>query len=181
MGKEFYTCDNRVYCITDGKSVEIAEGDTKLVEELLSRIENFYPEAYQALKESYAKSSAALTYYRYLMVRRFLKCNFGNLDTTEQDLDDEGFFRFEKVSCPMRGECKFEGIICMPKFSSRMSDAEMRVMRLYYQNKDVGDIADTLYLSVHTVKNHIKAAYAKLGIHTRGEFITYASKNQIFG
>lgn len=181
MEKEFYTCDNRVYCIADGKSAEVTEKDTEFIDELLSRIENFYPEACKALKESYAKSSTNQQYFKYLIVRRFLKCNFGNLDTTDQDLNDEGIFRFEKVSCPMRGECKFEGIICMPKFSSKLSDAEMRVMRIYYQNKDVEEIADTLYLSVHTVKNHIKSVYSKLGIHTRGEFITYASKHQIFG
>ena len=57
----------------------------------------------------------------------------------------------------------------------------MRVMRVYYQEKNIGSIAELLYLSVHTVKNHIKASYAKLGIHTRGEFITYASKHQLFG
>ena len=68
----------------------------------------------------------------------------------------------------------------MPKFNSKLSDAEMRVMRIFYEYKDIDKIADMLYLSGHTVKNHIKAAYAKLGIHTRGEFITYASKHRLF-
>lgn len=167
--------------MTDGKSTEVSENDTMLIDELLSRIENFYPTAFEALKECYAKSSTNQPYYRYLMARRFLKCNFGNLDTTEKDLDCEGIFNFEKVSCPMRGECKFDGVICMPAFNCKLSDAEMRVMRMYYQDKNVENIADSLYLSFHTVKNHIKSAYAKLGIHTRGEFITYASKHQLFG
>lgn len=105
---------------------------------------------------------------------------FGSLDTAENDIDEDGVFHFEKVACPMRGECKFEGLICMPKFSSRLSEAELRVMRLYFEIKEVDRIADQLYLSVHTVKNHIKAAYAKLGIHTRAEFITYANKNNLF-
>ena len=80
----------------------------------------------------------------------------------------------------MRGECKFEGIICLPSFNSKLSDAELRVMRLYYQSKDIERISDRLYLSGHTVKNHIKSAYAKLGIHSRGEFITYANKHNLF-
>ena len=64
------------------------------------------------------------------MVRRFCKCNFGELDNTSRDIDKKGGFNFERVKCPMRGECKYEGIICNPQFNSRISDAEMRVMRL---------------------------------------------------
>lgn len=180
MEKEFYTCEDRVYCLTDGKPEQITEKDTELIKELLDRIENFYPDAYDALHEAYSKSAANLPYFRYLMVKRFLKCNFGNLDTTDEDLDNDGVFHFEKVACPMRGECKHECVICMPKFNSHLSEAEMRVMSLYYKSKDIYRIADMLYLSGHTAKNHIKAAYAKLGVHTRGEFITYANKHQMF-
>ncbi len=180
MEKEFYTCDDRVYILADGKSVEFTEKDTELTDEILTKVENFYPEAHKALTECYSKSSLNQPYYRYLMARRFVKCNFGSLDTAENDIDEDGVFHFEKVACPMRGECKFEGLICMPKFSSRLSEAELRVMRLYFEIKEVDWIADQLYLSVHTVKNHIKAAYAKLGIHTRAEFITYANKNNLF-
>lgn len=181
MEKEFYTCDDRVYCISGGKTIEITEGDTEFIDELLSEIENFYPGAYKALQDTYSKSNSNQPYFRFLMARRFLKCNFGNLDTTEHDIDSERIFHFEKVSCPMRGECRHECVICMPRFNCKLSDAEMRVMRIYYQDRNIERIADILYLSGHTVKNHIRAAYAKLGIHTRGEFITYASKHQLFG
>ncbi len=179
--KEFYTCEDRVYCISDGKSIEITEKDTDFVDEFLATIENFYPHAYNALTAIYSRSSMNQPYFRFLIVRRFIKCNFGTLDTTRHDIDNNGGLHFEKVVCPMRGECKHEGEICMPKFNSKLSDAEMRVMRIFYEYKDIDKIADMLYLSGHTVKNHIKAAYAKLGIHTRGEFITYASKHRLFG
>lgn len=181
MSKEFYTCDDKVYCLMDGKNFEVTEHDKEFIEELLSEVENFYPDAYKALQEVYSRGQINVQYMRYLMARRFLKCNFGKLDTTENDVDDDRIFHFEKVSCPMRGECKHECVICMPRFNSKLSDAEMRVMRLYYEYKDILHIADLLYLSGHTVKNHIKAAYAKLGIHTRGEFISYASKYHLFG
>lgn len=52
----------------------------------------------------------------------------------------------------MRGECKYEGVICNPQFNSRISDAEMRVMHLVYDGLDNDEIADRLYLSPHTVK-----------------------------
>lgn len=181
MSKEFYTCDDKVYCLSDGKATEVTEHDKEFIDELLSDVENFYPEAYITLQDVYSRSITNLPYMRYLMARRFLKCNFGKLDTTEHDVDNERIFHFEKVSCPLRGECRHECVICMPKFNSKLSDAEMRVMRVFYEFKDIMKIAELLYLSGHTVKNHIKSAYAKLGIHTRGEFIKYASKHQLFG
>lgn len=52
----------------------------------------------------------------------------------------------------MRGECKYEGIICCPQFYSRISDAEMRVMKMIYEGANNEDIAEKLYLSPHTVK-----------------------------
>ena len=45
---------------------------------------------------------------------------------------------------------------------------------------DNDEIADRLYLSPHTVKNHIKSVYIKLNIHEKSEFIQYAHKNNLF-
>ena len=180
MKREFYICDDKLFCMSETGTHEVTEKDTGLIDEMLGRIENFYPEAMNALNEVYEKSSRNIPYYKYLRVRRFLKCNFGNLDTSDHD-DNDGFFCFEKIHCPLRGECKYEGVICIPEFNSKLSEAEKRVMKLYYDNDSIDRIADSLYLSGHTVRNHIKASYAKLGIHSRAEFIKYASKNHLFG
>ena len=80
----------------------------------------------------------------------------------------------------MRGECKLESIVCFPKFNTRLSEAELRVMHLVYDGVGNDEIAERLYLSPHTVKNHIKSVYAKLGIHEKSEFIRYANKNDLF-
>lgn len=165
--------------MTDGTNEEVTEKSHEIIDELTEKISNFYPEAIAALNECYSKSALNVGYYNFLRVRRFLKCNCGELDTAKRDYKD-GVFNFEKIACPLRGECKYEGVICMPKFNSRLSDAEMRVMRLYYDNESIDRIADRLYLSGHTVKNHIKAVYAKLGIHSQGEFITYANRHHLF-
>lgn len=180
MSKEFFTCDGEVYCIEDGKSRKIAENDTDLIDVLLGRIRDFYPEADKALRKAYEKSSLNVPYYKWLMVTRFIRCNFGALDTTDADMADDGIFRFEKVKCPLRGECQLENVVCMPKFNTRLSEAENRVMKLYFENPGIEEIAEVLYLSGHTVKNHIKASYAKLGVHSRSEFISYANKNHLY-
>ena len=35
-----------------------------------------------------------------------------------------------------------------------------------------GEIADQLYISVNTLKSHVKAVYRKLGVATRAEAVT---------
>lgn len=182
MGKlEFYIYENELWCrYADGRNEVVTESKTELIQSMLELIREHYPSAYKALMTEYQKSAGNVPYYQYLMVRRFCKCNFGKLDSTRLDVEANGSFNFEKVDCPLRGECRFEGVICCPVFNTELSDAEMRVMRLVYDGLDNDQIAEQLYLSPHTVKNHIKSAYTKLGIHAKHEFVQYAMKNNLF-
>ncbi|MBO4550038.1 MAG: helix-turn-helix transcriptional regulator [Bacteroidaceae bacterium] len=88
---------------------------------------------------------------------------------------------FECVKCPLRGECKYEGVICQPEFNSELSKREKEVLRHLYDGLSIEDIADEMYLSPHTIKNHIRNAYARLDVHSRAEFIAYADKNGMYG
>ena len=178
---EFYIFEDELWCLfPDGSNQPVTDKDIGLIKSILDRIRECYPDAYKALMECYQKSAQNIPYFQYLMVRRFCKCNFGELDNTSRDIDKKGGFNFERVKCPMRGECKYEGIICCPQFYSRISDAEMRVMQMVYQGANNEEIADKLYLSPHTVKNHIKSVYIKLGIHEKSEFIQYAHNHNLF-
>lgn len=80
----------------------------------------------------------------------------------------------------MRGECPYEGIICMPKFDSRMTKAEMRVMECLYNGKSEQETAEELFNSPNTIHQHVKSVYIKLGIHRLSDFISYANKNHLF-
>lgn len=179
-GIEFYTIDCEVWYLTsEGRNERLDESNDEVISLLIERIMECYPEAYKALAKFYEKSSANVSWYRYLIVRRFCKCNFGKLDTAEVDYRDMSF-RFEKISCPLRGECPLEGVVCMPKFNTQLSKKELEVMRLFYEGLNKEQIAERLFLSPLTVKNHIKSVYAKLNIHEKSEFIQYASKNRVF-
>lgn len=180
MKVEFYIYNDELWYITaDGRNRKLIEQDTELISELLAMIEEMYPTAYSALQAEYCRSGHNSRYYQYLMVRRFCKCNLGNLDSTKIDLVCSKF-NFERVTCPLRGECKHEGVICCPKFNSTLSEAELRVMRLVYEGLEKEEIAARLFLSPHTIKNHIKSVYAKLGIHAKSEFFKYANDNSLF-
>ena len=137
-------------------------------------------QAYDGLVKWFQKSSNNIPYFQFLIVDQFCRCNFGKLDSTTKDVDSNGKFNFEKGYCPIYGRCPYSDIVCNPKFNSRISDAEMRVMKMIYSGCNNDEIADRLYLSPHTVKNHIKSVYTKLGIHEKAEFIQYAHQNNLF-
>lgn len=178
---EFYILEDELWCLfPDGRNEQVTEHSTAIIKEALDKIRTFYPEAYEDLNNWYKRSAHNVPYFQYLIVNRFCRCNFGKLDNTKKDVDSNGRFNFERVACPMRGECPHENKVCCPKFNSRLSDAELRVMNLVYEGRSNDEIADALYISPHTVKNHIKSAYSKFGIHEKSEFIRYANSTNLF-
>lgn len=181
MGEiEFYIFNEELWFINGGINQALTEKDTEVIQELISAIRERYPEAYKALAKEYQKSALNVPYYQYLIVRRFCKCNFGKLDTTKYDIDNLGRYNFEKVECPLRGECKYDGIICNPKFNSKLSPSEERVMKLIYQGFSKEEVGDKLCLSPNTIKQHVKSAYCKLKVHDKGEFVKLAKDNNLF-
>lgn len=178
---EFYILENELWCLfPDGRNEQVTEYNKELIHTMLSKIREFYPDAYNDLVSWFHKSASNVPYFQFLIVEQFGKCNFGELDTTKKDIDKNGVFNLERVKCPLRGRCPHENKVCNPRFNSRLSDAELRVMKLVYNGYSNDEVADTLYLSPHTVKNHIKSTYLKLGIHEKAEFIRYANNNNLF-
>ena len=55
-----------------------------------------------------------------------------------------------------------------------LSQSEIRVLRYLPTNLTVPEIARELYVSVNTVKTHVRNLYAKLGTHHRGEAVDRA-------
>jgi len=55
-----------------------------------------------------------------------------------------------------------------------LSDSEIRVLRYLPTNLPVPQIAGELYVSVNTVRTHMRHLYAKLGTHTRAETVARA-------
>jgi LuxR family maltose regulon positive regulatory protein len=56
----------------------------------------------------------------------------------------------------------------------RLSDCENRVLRYLPTNLSLREIADELYVSVHTIKTHTKHIYGKLNAHGRAEAVEQA-------
>jgi LuxR family maltose regulon positive regulatory protein len=60
--------------------------------------------------------------------------------------------------------------------TSTLTSAELRILPLLLTHLTVAGIADRLFLSRHTVKSQLWAAYRKLGVHTREDAVTRAQQ-----
>ena len=181
---EFYIYDDEVLCrYEDGETQRLDEHNLELIEKIYSQIQSNYTEAFDALEKLYGKSKPNLPYYKYVLVRRFIKCNFSKMDSTYVDLDnigDKPVLNIEKVECPIRGECPFEGRICMPVFNTKLTERQKKIARMLYEGRSKEEIAEGLFLSRETVNNHIRNIYRKLDVHTEADFVRYVANNKVF-
>lgn len=177
---EFYTTpEGDVMIREEGSLHRLDQSDRKFISDFLNVLREFYTEAYEALCKVYVSSKINREYYEFLIVRRFVKCNFGEYDN-RLDISEGGSFNFEFVGCPLRGECKYDRCICQPKFNSALSVRELEVMKLFFERYTVEEIADRLHISMETVKNHRKNALRRIGLKSTTDFIDYAHKNNLF-
>ncbi len=177
---EFFCFEDEVWCrLSDGQTSKVTEKDVDLVREVDGMIATFYPDAYKMLKEMYKASSSNILYQRFRMVSRFIRCNLSNLDHVP-DVSHHHMMALESVQCLMRGECRYDGIICRPSFDHNLSSSELRVMEQLYRGSSESDIAGSIGLSILTVRTHIRNALRRLDLHSRADFMRYAAQNKIF-
>ena len=178
---EFFMFEKTVYLKQgDGVVRELTEEDREEIKWLNNRVESLYPKCFKRLKEVYKKSQANITLHQHRIAARFCRCNFGNLDNVT-DINSKGEFNLEDVICPLKGGfCADEGVICNPEINTNISPSEMRVLELVYNNVPKDEIANQLFLSKHTVNNHIRNAYTRIGAHEKADFIAYAHKHKLF-
>jgi DNA-binding CsgD family transcriptional regulator len=57
-----------------------------------------------------------------------------------------------------------------------LTDSELKVVNLIAEGVTNRAVAAQLHLSLHTVKTHIRNAFAKLGINSRGELTRFVRR-----
>ena len=55
--------------------------------------------------------------------------------------------------------------------SANLSRREKEILRAMVAGKKPRELAHMFFISVHTARNHVKAIYRKLGVHSQGELI----------
>ncbi|MBO9672000.1 MAG: hypothetical protein J7577_01040 [Sphingobacteriaceae bacterium] len=97
------------------------------------------------------------------------RCMFGNLDNTP-DFALDGSVNPEYVECGKRHYCKYVGVGCLPtKQDVQLSKREQTLIPfMHLSNKEIGE---KLFISVHTVKSHIRSINKKLKTTRKGQVI----------
>jgi DNA-binding CsgD family transcriptional regulator len=66
----------------------------------------------------------------------------------------------------------------LPRPDTPLTPRECEILDLLLEGWRVQSIAETLYLSVHTVRNHLKAIFRKLGTHSQKDLIEMVRSQQ---
>ena len=75
--------------------------------------------------------------------------------------------KIKNIEIKLKGEQKIEQFFS----KNRISQREEEIITLLLQKKNRKEIEDLLYISSHTVKNHVYNIYKKLQVRKRGELI----------
>ena len=164
---EFFNSPDGHVCAQseNGELYKLSECHRDIIQDILNDVREIWPDAYARLEQNYHKYSLNKPYFEFRMASRFCRCNVGSNDTLCWDIDESGNWHLEKVNCPMRGECPDEGVICMPKMKTQLSEREMEIAcRLSVQVPE--EIAQELHLSIRTVYNHIQAIKIRMKLKT---------------
>ena len=172
---EFYnTPEGDMMVKRAGKPVEqLVQSDRSLVQEVLAMVRDLYPDAFRRLSELYTRYERNRVHYEFMMVSRFIRCNFGEYDQNRYDVDACGVLRFEEVRCPLRGECRDERVVCKPRLDTRLTPREEEVLELVGRGMQASGIADELGISIATVNRHRENLKAKLGLRSVGQLVKF--------
>lgn len=141
---------------------EYTEADKELTEYVARLINNQYPEAYNALAQEYRASMPNRQFFRFLIVHRFIRCNFGKFDGLTYDIEGD-VLHIEDIACPLkwRNDCPLRGVVCKPK-PFGLTSREAEVAKLSSSGRTYEEISEELGITHSTIKNTIQKIKEKL-------------------
>lgn len=169
---EFFNASNGRVAVQDSGSVYyLDQSHTEMIDLILEEAKSGEG-TFERLEELCQASKKNINYYRYRMARRFCRCNCGNQDTLNRDIDNDGHWHYEEVACPLRGtgDCQDEGVICLPKKKTELSERERAVVKLL-KNHTPEEVASALNIALRTVYNHIQSAKKKMNVTTIAQLV----------
>lgn len=157
----------------------VIPSDRAIIQPFVLKVDTSWPLAAERLNHNYKQFKFNTALFEYKKIRRFINCNLANFDSTP-DIDKNGFWHFEEVFCPLRGECRDENVICKPKFYSGLSVRVLEIMNHYCSNLSPLEIAEITNLSEDTIKTHKRNAFKTINVHSLPEFINYSNHHNLF-
>ena len=151
-----------------------------IITEVYDYLKDEFPGATLCLQKRYNDCVLNTMYYEFMIVRMWLKLHAGQFDHL-MDIDENGVSNFEYCYCPKRGECGTCDLeaACYPERSTKLRKSEISVLRLLVVGLDEMEIADTLCISLNTVKKHRQNMLIRYDFHKTSQLIDLWHKNKL--
>lgn len=162
-GIEFFKTENGLKAINNGSVVNFSEVP-KTVREIVQKTIKAEPKANAILEEWFPNDELK-------QHQKFTECRLGGLDFTP-DIINGKLQESEYHDCPLRGQCKAEGILCkaLNYKGHTLTHQDIQLMRLLATNDTNEVIAEKLNISYGQFHKVKKSLYIKLGnIQTKQE------------
>jgi len=131
-----------------------------------------WPTALTCLEKRYFQSRINRMYFDFLIVRMWIKLHLGQTDH-QTDIDDNGNQNMEHCYCAQRGECEGCNLkeACYPVRNTNLRKSEINVLRLLALGLEPMAVAESLCISVHTVKTHQQNMLARYDFHKTAQLV----------
>lgn len=136
-----------------------------------------FPEAVSILEKKFSKSASNRSFHHWQIVTNFFACKCGASDNV-LDIDTDGMFHCEFVSCPIRFFCKDKVCQILPKY--RLTKVESEILPLLSDGLSHKSIGMILSKSPDTVKSTINRACKRFGIEMNGKkLVSFCLKHNL--
>lgn len=171
---EFATLPDGRVAVMEGVSVSVLKvEDREFIDMMAELIKKQYPSAWKALCLNYKGSEYNPGYFKFKCVCRFIFCNMGKMDTLKYDVE-EGVLHLEDVSCPIRKDCPFCGIVCHPQLYG-MTKREQKILKMRAEGQTYKEIEKETGASQSSIKNAIQNVTHKLKLCSSKDLMKIAA------
>lgn len=168
MNSEFFMTKKGI--ITRG-GWEYKHYDDVFTSEILEEIKE-HPEAEEALTIFFKKSIPNKRHFEYLITHQFLCCRFGDYNHETEDIDEQGYFHKEHVTCAIRANCPMGRKVCTAERTKVLTKSQKEVVQMLYNGLSKDEIADVRCVERCTIDKIIYLAMKKTGVHSVRELLT---------
>lgn len=171
---EFSTLPDGRVTVMEGEAIHVLTvQDRDFVDMMAELIKKQYPGAWKALCLNYKGSEYNPGYFKFKCVCRFISCNMGKMDALKYDVEN-GVLHIEDISCPIRNECQFCGIVCHP-IPYGLTAHEQEIITKRAQGQTYKEIEMETGASQSSIKNAIQNVTKKLKLCSSKDLMKMAA------
>ena len=132
--------------------------------------------------------AAVMLVFSLVLSRRFVSPISRGLEAIgsndEQDAEPTGISEIDAILLLLKQQRRKQESALLPpeveelfstfaRQAASLTATEKNILRLYGQGMEINDVAQMLFISIHTVRKHNANMYAKLGVNSRDELMLY--------